>query len=122
MDNLMRERYQATLVGCALGDSLGMPVEAWKPEQIKKYFGEITWLRDPLVVLDNTGSPLTKDEFGKLKYWNKDLKKGQYTDDTILTLAIAESIAANKGVVLEDIAARQVAAYESYRRVEGTVG
>src|SRR3989344_7353833 len=111
MDNLMRERYQATLVGCALGDSLGMPVEAWKPEQIKKYFGEITGLRDPLVVLDNTGSPLTKDEFGKLKYWNKDLKKGQYTDDTILTLAIAESIAANKGVVLEDIAARQVAAY-----------
>ena len=31
----MKERYIATLVGCALGDILGMPVEGWKREQIK---------------------------------------------------------------------------------------
>jgi len=31
----MKERYQAILFGCAAGDTLGMPLEGWKQEQIK---------------------------------------------------------------------------------------
>jgi len=36
------ERYIATLIGCALGDTLGMPVESFNRQQIKKYAGRVT--------------------------------------------------------------------------------
>jgi ADP-ribosyl-[dinitrogen reductase] hydrolase len=106
----MKENYLAALLGCALGDALGMPVEGWKREQIRKYVGKITTPINPVVVKDKEGNIVKNDEFGKLKYWTKDLVKGQYTDDTILTLALAESIA-EKGLDLQDAADRQLEAY-----------
>ena len=98
-----KERYRATLIGCALGDSLGMAVEGWKKEQIQKYVGKITDLMDPVVIRNSDGTLQTQDEFGKLKSWTKNLKKGEYTDDTLLTLAIAESIVDKGGLDLLDL-------------------
>jgi len=86
------ERYSATLVGCAVGDALGMPVEGWPKARIKKHCGRITEMMDPVILKDEDGERLTEDEFGKIHNWTEVFSKGEYTDDTILTLAIAESI------------------------------
>ncbi len=103
--------YSSSLVGCAIGDSLGMPVEGWKREQIRKYVGRITHLIAPALVKDKDGKLVEEDEFGKIKYWTKDFKKGEYTDDTILTLTIAESMAELGRIDIQDIADRHVAIY-----------
>ncbi|MBR9691774.1 hypothetical protein GOV06_03220 [Candidatus Woesearchaeota archaeon] len=107
----MKDKYIATLVGCAIGDTIGMPVEGWKRERIKKYLGRITEPIEPFVIKDGQGKIVKKDEFGKLRYW-KNMKKGSYTDDTILTIAIAESIADLGYLNLEDICQRQLKAYK----------
>ena len=101
-------KYSASLVGCAIGDTLGMPVEGWKKEQIQKYVGKITSFIDPVLVKDKEGKLIEKDEFGELKYWTKDFKKGEYTDDTILSLTIAESMAELGEVNIEDIAKKHL--------------
>ncbi len=107
-----KERYIATLVGCAVGDTLGMAVEGWKREQIQKYAGAITEPRDPILVRDDDGKLVRKDEFGKIKYYTSALRRGQCTDDTILTLALAESIAACRKIDIEDVARRQLYAVD----------
>ena len=78
--NKLEEKYVATLIGCAIGDALGMPVEGLKKEKIQDRVGRVTDFMDSV-------SPYTSR-----------LKAGQYTDDTVLTLAIAESIIEKKGL------------------------
>ena len=118
----MEMRYIATLVGGALGDTLGMPVEGWKREQIQKYFGRITEPVDPrFVIADATGKALDRDEYGKIKHYGQDLGIGGWTDDTILTVALAESIVDQRGLNLEDIAKRQLAEYEARLLPDGQV-
>jgi ADP-ribosyl-[dinitrogen reductase] hydrolase len=65
------KNYQGALLGLAVGDALGATTENMRPEQIKDKYGVLTeiigggWLR---------------------------LKAGQTTDDTDMTLAVAEGI------------------------------
>jgi ADP-ribosyl-[dinitrogen reductase] hydrolase len=117
----MKERYRATLIGCALGDSLGMAVEGWKKEQIQKYVGRIEDLIDPVVIKNSDDTLKTQDEFGKLKSWTKNLKKGEYTDDTLLTLAIAGSIAQKGTLDFDDITQKQIETYNSCIQPDGSV-
>ncbi|MBU2637620.1 MAG: ADP-ribosylglycohydrolase family protein [Nanoarchaeota archaeon] len=121
METKNAERYTAVLIGCAIGDTLGMPVEAWKKEQIRKYAGRITKPIDAVVITDSNGNLVMQDEFGKLKYYNKGLKAGQQTDDTILTMALADSIAEKQGIDLEDIAKKQLREYEIRIQPDGKV-
>lgn len=109
---IIQEKYQATLVGCGIGDALGMPVEGWKREQIQKYTGRITEFISPVIAKDGKGELIKEDEYGKIKYYNRDLEKGEYTDDTILTMAIAESIAEKRCLDIDDITKRQVEAFQ----------
>jgi ADP-ribosylglycohydrolase len=112
MHNLeMKERYIATLVGCGYGDTLGMAVEGWKKSQIQKYTGGITRPIAPVLLKDNDGNLIREDEFGKLGYYTSDLSQGDITDDTILTIAIAESIAEKQGLDLHDISKKQLKEY-----------
>ena len=99
--NTFKERYIATLIGCAIGDTLGMPVECWSREQIEKKFGKITEPIDPILIS------------------RKRLKKGEYTDDTILTLAIAESIAEKQSLDFQAITEKQIQSYEACRLQKG---
>src|SRR3989338_7159194 len=115
------ENYQSVFLGCAIGDALGMPVEGWKPQQIKRYATRITDFIDAVEVRDRDGALIRQDEFGKLGYYNLELQAGQYTDDTILTLALAESLIAEQGINIEDIAQRQLAEYTKRQREDGTV-
>ncbi|MFH1589818.1 MAG: ADP-ribosylglycohydrolase family protein [archaeon] len=114
------EQFIGTIIGCAIGDTLGMPVEGWKKEQIARYAGRITEPRDPVIVKDKNGKIVYGDEFGYLKYHTKYMKKGEWTDDTILTLAIAEAIAEN-GLDLEAIAEYQLKEYKSRIQKDGSV-
>lgn len=110
LSDTINERCYAVLLGCAIGDALGMPVEGWKKEQIRKYVGKIEHYLDPVVPTDATGREVQRDEFGPLKCWNRDITKGCYTDDTILTLALAQSLA-QYGMNLEEIAKGQLQEY-----------
>jgi len=116
-----QDQYVAALLGCAIGDALGMPIEGMKHQQIKKYVGRITDFIDPVIVYDENGNELKSDEFGKIKSYTRDFKKGEYTDDTILTLALAESLVACQGLNLDDVAKRQVAEYTQRIRADGSI-
>ncbi|HLC78082.1 MAG TPA: ADP-ribosylglycohydrolase family protein [Candidatus Nanoarchaeia archaeon] len=116
-----KNNYSGALIGCASGDTLGMPIETWPRERIMRYFGRISEPVDPIILKDKKGEIIREDEFGKVKYFFKDLKKGDVTDDTILSAALAESIVFMRGLDLNDIAIRQLKAYESRRNSEGKV-
>lgn len=117
----LEEKFCAVMVGLALGDTLGMPVEGWKKAQIQKYVGKITHPISPVLIYGNAEELITKDEFGKLPYYTADLQRGQYTDDTILSRALAESLVSINDFNLFDIAKRQVAEYTKRLRPDGSV-
>lgn len=67
----LRDRYRATLLGCAIGDALGFPFEGAPPEAIA---------RVPQIAEDFVARPRGR------------FQKGRWTDDTQMTLAVAEAI------------------------------
>lgn len=69
----LEKRFIGALLGTAVGDALGMPVEGWSAEKIDAKFGEITNMKR-----------------GRAP-------KGTYTDDTQMMIAVAESLIENKG-------------------------
>ena len=82
----------ATLVGCAIGDALGNPFEM-KP----------------------AASPLLKQWDGLFKaggtFWVGE--PGQYTDDTLMSLALASSLVEKQGFDPDHVASQYLAWYES---------
>jgi ADP-ribosylglycohydrolase len=77
----------STLLGTAIGDALGVPFET----KLSNF--------EPLVNWDN--ETFLGSEHHKLK-------PGQYSDDTQMSLMVAESLLENKGFKPEDLAARYV--------------
>ncbi|HUX98849.1 MAG TPA: ADP-ribosylglycohydrolase family protein [Candidatus Deferrimicrobium sp.] len=75
----LKSRFIGTLIGTGVGDALGRPFEGWSRRQIEAEVGRISEL------LSNTKPA------------------GQYTDDTQLTIAIAESLIRSKGFNLGDL-------------------
>lgn len=86
------ERYRGCLLGLAVGDALGGPVEFMSAAEIREIHGQLR---------EMTGG-------GWL-----DLAPGEFTDDTQLALVIARSIARLGRVDLADIAAGFVAWHQS---------
>ena len=82
----------ATLVGCAIGDALGNPFE----------------MRPAI-------SPLLKEWDGQFKaggtFWYGE--PGQYTDDTLMSIALSASLIEHQGYNPEDAAAKYLAWMES---------
>src|SRR5579885_509732 len=82
----------ATLVGCAIGDALGNPFEM-KP----------------------AASPLLKEWDGQFKaggtFWKGEA--GQYTDDTLMSIALATSLIECSGFNPEDVGQKYLAWMES---------
>lgn len=75
MDALL-ERFTGCMVGAAIGDAFGMPLEFLSRRDIKRiYGGLVTEMLEP-----GPYSPY------------KHLKRGQYTDDTQMMIALAEAI------------------------------
>ena len=118
------ERYIGALMGCAVGDSLGMCVEGWRPEQIRKHVSRITGPMDPVLVRDSSGELVREDEFGKLTYLNHEQggHKGDVTDATILTIALAEAIINAEGISLHLVAKYMVSAIDTRQKGAGFKG
>lgn len=86
------DRFQGCLLGLAVGDALGMPVEGMRASAIRGKFGRVK---------DFLDAP-----------WRL-LKAGQWTDDTKMMLCHARSIASRGGVDVDDTAREFVAWFES---------
>jgi len=82
-------RFQGCLVGVAVGDALGMPVEGWTREQIRYRFGELREMVDGL------------------------RKAGSVTDDTMQTLCVAESLVERGHFDADDILHRLLEWYRT---------
>ena len=119
-DSAIKKKYIATLIGTGIGDTLGMPVEGWKKEQIERYERNITEPTVQSYIYDDSRSLIKEDEYGKIKYYTISLKKGQYTDDTLLTIALAKSIAEVGAPSLEYIANEQLITYKKTLANHGT--
>ncbi len=78
----MKDRFLGCLLGLAIGDALGMPVEGWTPDRIRATFG---WLdryearRDARDVIE--------------------LEKGEITGDTEMALCLVEGLISAGGFV-----------------------
>jgi len=82
----------ATLVGCAIGDALGNPFEM----KSSNHHSLLSW--DGLFKAGGT-------------FWKGNA--GQYTDDTLMSIALAESIIENNGFVPEKVAQEYLKWYNS---------
>lgn len=92
----MQDYIRGTIIGGAIGDAFGMPCEGMPKEEIAQKYGQVNSYQD--------------SEYAK---YTKGLKKGQYTDDTQLTLATLESIADKGRVDIEDIGNKFVELYRN---------
>src|SRR5262245_52971084 len=83
------DRFLGSLLGLAIGDALGMPVEGWSASTIVERFG---WIDGYHLKVFPDGA---------------EFKAGEFTDESELALCIVESLTANQGVLdPENIAAR----------------
>jgi ADP-ribosyl-[dinitrogen reductase] hydrolase len=81
------DRFKGTILGCAIGDSLGTPIEFLKHESIiEKFGGKVNTYIDPHIL-------------GDISTW----VKGEYSDDTEMTLCIIDSIIEYRNVVPDKI-------------------
>jgi ADP-ribosyl-[dinitrogen reductase] hydrolase len=88
----MRERFIGTLLGAAVGDALGGPIEFMTAQEIANRHGTV------------------REMIGGGSYnW----QRGEYTDDTSMMLCIAESLVDRQKYHPEDIAQRFTAWYKS---------
>ena len=84
-----RDKYRGALVGVGIGDALGRPAEGRRPERIKEVHGTITG-------------------FIPWRGWRGG-PRGTLTDDTELTIALAESLIERRGMDPADFGRRCVA-------------
>lgn len=82
---LTKSKIEGMFFGIAIGDALGIPVESYTKERIEKEFGRI-----------ETYQPARNH-----KYMGN-TTPGSWSDDTQLTLAVAESIIESNGLDLEN--------------------
>ncbi|MCY4014004.1 MAG: ADP-ribosylglycohydrolase family protein [Gammaproteobacteria bacterium] len=92
------EHFVGALIGCAVGDALGAPIEGWSREEIAMLEG-----------LTDHYRPLPRRKAGSQAHY----PLGQYTDDTQLTVAIARSLVARGAVDGAEIAREFAALWRS---------
>lgn len=86
-----RDKVRGMFLGIAIGDALGMPAETFTAEKIQNKFGRITKYLRP----DG-------------HQWYRGRLEGTWTDDTQLSLVVAESLIEKKAIDLDDLAARHI--------------
>lgn len=85
------DKFQGALLGTHVGDALGMAVEGWGADKIRRTYGEV---RDMI--------PARRG-------------RGTYTDDTEMTIALAASLIRCRGFSGEDVALSFVEHYNPSR-------
>ncbi|MHC1610327.1 MAG: ADP-ribosylglycohydrolase family protein [Candidatus Methanospirareceae archaeon] len=84
----MLPKFTGALIGTAVGDALGAPVEGWSMEKVRSVYGD-----------------------GRV--WK--MSRGRYTDDTEMMIGVAESLIKNKGFNGADMARTFVQNYDAKR-------
>jgi len=101
-----KSRVRGAIIGTAIGDALGMPVEGLSSSTVARRYGFIKSFLAP-----------------KRGSWAKrthNLKRGQWTDDTQLMFAIGESIIEHGCFDFADIARRHILAMDDNRGCGGS--
>lgn len=75
---MLRDKVKGMIVGGAIGDALGAPVETWKPEKIIEVHGKL---------IDGYVPPI-----GHKWFKPEDFPAGHTTDDTQLTVAVMRGL------------------------------
>jgi poly(ADP-ribose) glycohydrolase ARH3 len=97
----LRERFRGCLLGAAVGDVAGAVVEAESAGYIAKTYQSVDKILATPFVPEFTGP---------------DWRVGRFTDDTQMTLCVAEWLVAGEAPAPEALLARFAAAYEPWRR------
>ena len=92
-----KDKVRGMFLGCAIGDSLGMCVEGWDADRIKETHGRIETYIDP-----------------KGHKYHDGMRAGSTTDDTQLTITVAEALIEADGVDLDVQAAHHVKAFKKH--------
>ena len=95
------DRIKGMLLGCAIGDALGMPVESNDNNKTLTAIRRLGGIRDFLAPQQHVYRSLRR------------LRPGCWTDDTQLTLAIAQSIIRCQDTDYDDVADAHVNAFEN---------
>ena len=93
----LREKVIGSIMGVAIGDALGLPLECKSPHIIRELFGYV-----------DTYVPNTLHKFKEVSR----RAAGTFSDDTQLTLALADSLERTGGYSLPDIAKAYTEAYD----------
>lgn len=94
-DKELRERICGALVGVAVGDAMGMPVEMWPRGRIRQRFGSVD-------------SFLPAPEDNEITHG---LRAYEVTDDTRITVLVAESLIEEGGAVRPESIIRKIKAW-----------
>lgn len=92
-----KDKVRGMFLGTAVGDALGMPVEGWSADKIKETHGRVTSYLDP-----------------KGHKWFDGMKAGTTTDDTQLTLTVAEALIEGGGIDLDTQVKHHVKAFKTH--------
>jgi poly(ADP-ribose) glycohydrolase ARH3 len=84
----LKSKFTGSLIGSAVGDAMGAPVEGWTMEMVSSVYGE--------------------EKGWKMIY-------GRYTDDTEMMIGVAESLIEHKGFNGADMARRFIQNYDARR-------
>ncbi len=101
MVEITLDKIRGMFLGIAIGDALYAPVETWSAEKIKETYGLLTTYVDP-----------------SSHKWMKGHPVGSWTDDTQLTLLVADSLIERRSFEVQDLAKRHV----EYWKKEGDLG
>lgn len=93
---MTKDKVRGMMLGVAIGDQLGMPVETYTREKISERHGEITSYIDP---------DANHQWFGGMK--------SRWTDDTQLTLVVVESLIEKRCVDMDSMARIHVWSYHN---------
>src|SRR5947209_3501106 len=87
-----KSRFVGSMLGTFVGDALGMPVENWSGDRIRRTFGVLNEMRPAALWLQVYGKTygLIKDPGHGLN--GPRLTRGVYTDDTQMMIGVAESL------------------------------
>lgn len=118
IENDLSDRFAGALLGTFAGDALGMPVENWPAQRIARTFGTLdhfynanVWLRGYAFIYGALLNPT-----GTLRAPNHlPLRRGTYTDDTQMMIAVAESLIDRQGFDGADMARQFAASFDPRR-------
>ena len=80
---VLRDKIKGMILGVAIGDALGMPVEGHTADEAEAFFDHYS---------ENKENPQSTYRVNRNHHWFKTRESGTWTDDTQLTLATAEGI------------------------------